>query len=156
VLDASDYLMPSRIIDDGGDGRSGRDRSARDGGDPLCERRYNLFEFRLLDQRSRLARLNPLDQPLFELRPSLALSFHKQREDFDLATHLDTVLDSVPAYPRSIRARCLLPGTKAGGVAMEDGMRLSRRRTAEAGLACGFARAGDGAPDGFLGQRRNI
>jgi hypothetical protein len=30
--------------------------------------------------------------PLFELRPSLALSFHEQRKDFDLATHLDAVL----------------------------------------------------------------
>ena len=84
--------MPSRIIDDGGDGRSGWNRFARGGGDPLCERRYNLFEFRLLEQRNRLARLNPLDQPLFELRPSRALSFHEQREDFDLATHLDAVL----------------------------------------------------------------
>jgi hypothetical protein len=82
----------NRIIDDGGDGRSGSNRFARSGGDPLCERRYNLFEFRLLDQRNRLARLNPLDQPLFELRPSLALSFHEQREDFDLATHLDAML----------------------------------------------------------------
>jgi hypothetical protein len=33
-----------------------------------------------------------LDQPLFELRPSLALPFHEQREDFDLATHLDARL----------------------------------------------------------------
>ena len=50
VLEASGDLMPSRIIDDGGDGRSGWNRFARGGGDPLGERRYNLFEFRLLDQ----------------------------------------------------------------------------------------------------------
>jgi hypothetical protein len=90
--EASADLMPSRITDDGVDARSGWNCFARGGGDPLGERRYNLFEFRLLDQRNRPARLNPLDQPLFELRPSLALSFNEQRKDFDLATHLDAVL----------------------------------------------------------------
>ncbi len=81
-----------RIIDDGGDGRSGRNRVARCGGDPLCERRHQLFELSLLDQRDRLRRLNPLDKPLFEFGPGLALSFHEQRKNFDLATHLDAAL----------------------------------------------------------------
>ena len=93
VLEASGDLMPSRIIDDGdGDGRSGwraheahsiGNRFARGCGDPLCEHRHELFEFRALDQRNRLAWLDPLNQPLFELRPVFALSFDQQREDLD-------------------------------------------------------------------------
>jgi hypothetical protein len=33
-----------------------------------------------------------LNQPLIEFRPGLALSFHEQRKNFDLATHLNAVL----------------------------------------------------------------
>ena len=84
--------MPRQIIDGGGEGRSRWNCFARGGGDALGERGYNPFEFRLLDQRNRPARLDPLDQPLFELRPSVTLSLHEQRKDFDLATHLDAVL----------------------------------------------------------------
>ncbi len=85
-------FCPRRIFDDGGEGRSGWNRFARGGGDPLGEALHNLFEFRLLDQRYRCARLNPLDQPLFDLRPSLILSLHEQGKDLDLATHLDALL----------------------------------------------------------------
>jgi hypothetical protein len=78
------------VVDGGVEGRSRWNRFARGGGDALGG--YNPFEFRLLDQRNRPARLDPLDQLLFELRPSVTLSFHEQRKDFDLATHRDAVL----------------------------------------------------------------
>jgi hypothetical protein len=67
-------------------------RFARSGGDPLCERRHELFKFRLFYHRNRLVWLNPLDQSLFEFRPVFALSFHEQRKDLDLAVELDAVL----------------------------------------------------------------
>ena len=46
---------------DGHEFASSWNRFARGGGDPLGEHRYNLFEFRLLDQRNRPAQLDPLD-----------------------------------------------------------------------------------------------
>ena len=95
VLEAAGELMPSRIVDDDGQGsprgaeQGSRARVARGDRKALGEGLDQLPEARLLDQHDRLGRIDPLERPLLELREDLDLPPHQQRIDLDLARRLD-------------------------------------------------------------------
>jgi hypothetical protein len=77
------------------DGRAvalSREGPTRRGRDSLGERRDKFPEFRLLDQRDRLAWFDPLNRPLFELGPDLALSRDQQGKDSHFANRPDSRL----------------------------------------------------------------
>src|ERR1700734_2016755 len=81
-------MTGTAILPDRGATLRSRNGLVRRCGDALHERGDELLEVRLLDKRSRLARLDPLDRPLLELRPGLALPLDQQWEDPDLAGRL--------------------------------------------------------------------
>jgi hypothetical protein len=70
--------MGTAVLPDRGATLRSRNGLVRRCGDALHKRGDELLEARLPDKRSRLARLDPLDRPLLELGPDLALPFDQQ------------------------------------------------------------------------------
>ena len=103
VLEAAGELMPSRIVRGRRSARRRADRSCQ-GTDLLAATAMRFANAATSFLRSgslisgkRLAGLDPLDHPLLDLGPDLALSLHQQRKDPHLAGHLGS---------RSRRATC--------------------------------------------------
>jgi hypothetical protein len=71
--------------------RSLRRRLARRDRHPLGERRYEPLESRVLDERQSFVRNDPLNHPLFNLRPGFALTLDEQWKHPDLAADLNAV-----------------------------------------------------------------